>query len=415
MNTAERKVWSVSEVNGALREIIEGSLLPVWVAGETGNLTLHRSGHAYMTLKDGASQLKAVFFNGAALCRQMGVKEGDQVEAFGKLSVYMARGEYQLNVKTLRPLGLGDLQRKFEELKARLAAEGLFEQARKKPMPFLPSRIGVVTSPDGAAIKDFIKIALERNPGLHVKIYPAPVQGKGAERALAEGIRFFNRANDVDAIVLTRGGGSLEDLWPFNEEVLARAIAASGIPVVSAVGHEIDFTIADFVADLRAPTPSGAAETLIPERSALEETLRSLLKRMLSQTSLSFELQKGRFQRLMSSPALRQPSYMVMDRRQRIDAMLKGIETATLSALEQAKGKASVLEGRLKALSPYGVLKRGYALIMDESSKPVSDPEAAPPGTALKAILAGGLLKLRSEGGEKRLFDGASIDFPPQK
>ncbi len=395
----ERKVWTVAEINEALRDLIEGSLLPIWVGAEVGNLTLHRSGHVYMTLKDESSQVRAVFFGGAALCRQLGIKEGSQVEAFGKLSVYMARGEYQLNVKTLRPTGLGELQRKFEELKAKLASEGLFDEARKRSMPEFPRRIGLVTSPDGAAVKDFIRIALDRMPGLELKIYPAPVQGKGAERKLAEGVKFFNRAGGVDVIVLTRGGGSLEDLWPFNEEALARAVAASEIPVVSAVGHEIDFTICDFVADLRAPTPSGAAETLIPEKEAVVNALSGLSKRMLSRAQLSLELLRGRFERAKSSPALRQPAYMVLERRQRIDEMAKAMETALGKAMERAKAKASALEGRLKTLSPYNVLSRGYALLTDESGeRPLSGPDSAPAGTPLLAFMAGGTLKVRSEG-----------------
>jgi len=395
----ERKVWTVAEVNEALRDLIEGSLLPIWVGAEIGNLTLHRSGHVYMTLKDGSSQIKAVFFGGAALCRQLGIKEGAQVEAFGKLSVYMPRGEYQLSVKTLRPTGLGELQRNFELLKAKLAAEGLFDESRKKPLPELPRSIGLITSPDGAAVRDFIRIAHDRMPGLAIRIYPAPVQGKGAEKRLAEGVRFFNRTGCVDAIVLTRGGGSLEDLWPFNEELLARAVAESRIPTVSAVGHEIDFTICDFVADFRSPTPSGAAETLAPEKEALQEAIAALSKRMSSRARLSLELLRGRFERAKSSPALRQPAYMVLERRQRIDEICKSMELALSGALERGRAKASALEGRLKALSPYNVLARGYALLTDESgARPLGSPEEAPPGTSLLAFMAGGVLKVRSEG-----------------
>ena len=204
----ERKIWSVSEVNGAVREIIEGSLLPVWVGGEVGNLTLHRSGHAYLTLKDANAQIRAVFFGGAEQCMRLKIREGSKVEAYGKLSVYMQRGEYQLNVKNMRPMGIGDLQQQFEEMKRKLAAEGLFDEDRKKPLPFLPTRIGVVTSPEGAALQDFLKISLARFPMLTIRIYPSPVQGKGAELKIAEGVRYFNRRRNVDVIVVTRGGGS---------------------------------------------------------------------------------------------------------------------------------------------------------------------------------------------------------------
>jgi len=395
---SERKVWSVSEVNAAIRDMIEGSLLPIWVCGEVGNLTLHRSGHVYMTLKDASSQMRAVFFGGAALCRQQQIVEGSQVEAFGKLSVYLARGEYQLNVKSLRPLGLGDLQRNFEMLKAKLASEGLFDEARKKAIPAFPRRIGIISSPEGAALRDFIRISSDRMPGLQLKIYPAPVQGKGAERKLAAGVEFFNRTGGVDVIVLTRGGGSLEDLWPFNEEVLARAVAASRIPVVSAVGHEIDFTICDFVADLRSPTPSGAAETLVPVKADIEATINSLSKRMIAQAHLALERLRGRFERAKSSAALRQPAYMVVERRQHIDELAKSMETALSKAVERGKSELSSLSGRLNALSPYAVLNRGYALLTTEAGHPVMAPSDAPAGAKLLAKLASGSLNVRSEG-----------------
>ena len=203
----EEKIWSVTELNGIMRDIVDGSLRPMWVSGEVGNLTLHRSGHAYMTLKDASSQIKAVYFGGANECAKLKVREGSQIEAYGKLSVYMQRGEYQLNISSLRPMGLGDLQRQFELLKQRLAAEGLFDESRKKPVPYIPARIGLVTSPDGAALHDFLKISLSRFPTLDIKIYPAPVQGRGAERYIAAGVNFFNRYGKVDVIVVTRGGG----------------------------------------------------------------------------------------------------------------------------------------------------------------------------------------------------------------
>ena len=193
MPEANRQVWSITELNSAVRDLIEGSLLPVWVSGEVGNLTLHRSGHAYLTLKDASSQIKAVFFGGASVCSKMKIQEGSKVEAFGRVSCYLPRGEYQLNIKSMRPMGIGDLQQKFEEMKRKLAAEGLFDESRKKPLPFLPTRIGVVTSPEGAALQDFLKISLARFPMLTIRIYPSPVQGKGAELQIAEGVRYFNR------------------------------------------------------------------------------------------------------------------------------------------------------------------------------------------------------------------------------
>ena len=201
-------IWSVTELNGAVRELIEGSMMPLWVGGEVGNLTLHRSGHAYMTLKDASSQIRAVYFSGASVCAKMKIQEGSKVEAFGKLTCYPPRGEYQLSIRSLRPLGVGDLQQQFEEMKRKLAAEGLFDESRKKPLPYLPTRIGVVTSPEGAALQDFLKISLARFPMLTIRIYPSPVQGKGAELQIAAGVRYFNRRRNVDVIVVTRGGGS---------------------------------------------------------------------------------------------------------------------------------------------------------------------------------------------------------------
>ena len=394
----EEHIFSVSELNGIMREIVEGSLRPMWVSGEVGNLTLHRSGHAYMTLKDAASQIKAVFFGGANECAKLKVGEGSRIEAYGKLSVYMQRGEYQFAIRSLRPLGLGELQRQFELLKQRLATEGLFDESRKKPIPFLPARIGLVTSPDGAALHDFLKISLARFPTLDIKIYPSPVQGKGAERYLAAGVNFFNRYGKVDVIVLTRGGGSLEDLWPFNEEVVARAIAASRIPVVSAVGHEIDFTIADFAADLRAPTPSGAAEMLIPEKNVLEETLSSFRSRILGAVSLSYERAKSRLDSLIASEALHKPSYFVMEKSQEIDLLLKDMAVALDNAFSDADARLCLLHGQLKTLSPFSILNRGYAMVFDPEGRPITDASAAPAGMLLTARLARGTLRVRSEG-----------------
>lgn len=395
----EEKVWSVSEVNAVVRDIIEGSLMPVWVSGEVGNLTLHRSGHAYLTLKDASSQIRAVFFGGAEQCARLKVQEGSHIEAFGKLSVYMQRGEYQLNIKSLRPLGLGELQRQFELLKQKLADEGLFDESRKKPIPFLPARIGVVTSPEGAALQDFLKISLARFPELEIRIYPSAVQGKGAEKQIAEGVKYFNRHKNVDVIVVTRGGGSLEDLWPFNEEIVARAIAASKIPVVSAVGHEIDFTIADFTADLRAPTPSGAAELIVPEKAVVEESLSSMNARILSSVSLAYERAKRRLDALIASEPLRRPAFFVMEKSQQTDMLLREMSTLLDTAVKSAESSYSVASEKLNAHSPFAILNRGYAMVFGPDGKtPLTRPSDAPVGTSLTARLAQGSLRLKSEG-----------------
>ena len=397
----ERKVWSVSEVNGAVREIIEGSLLPVWVGGEVGNLTLHRSGHAYLTLKDANAQIRAVFFGGAEQCMRLKIREGSKVEAYGKLSVYMQRGEYQLNVKNMRPMGIGDLQQQFEEMKQKLAAEGLFDEDRKKPLPFLPTRIGVVTSPEGAALQDFLKISLARFPMLTIRIYPSPVQGKGAELKIAEGVRYFNRRRNVDVIVVTRGGGSLEDLWPFNEEAVGRAIAESRIPVVSAVGHEVDFTIADFAADLRAPTPSGAAELIVPEKAAIDDLISTQKGRILAAVSLSYERTRRHLDTLLNSEPLRRPSFFVREKSQQVDLILKDMEHALKNAAAQAEQHLNAVHDKLETISPFAILNRGYSMIFGPDGKtPLTDPAAAPAGQLLTGRLAKGKIRLRSEGTE---------------
>lgn len=396
---APNQIWTVSEVNAVIRDIIEGSLMPVWVTGEIGNITIHRSGHVYMNLKDKDSQIKAVYFGGAEICRRMKIREGSQVEVHGKLGVYAARGEYQINIRSLQPCGTGDLQIRFEELKQKLAAKGYFEESRKKPIPFMPAKIGIVSSPSGAAVKDFLKIALSRFPGLHIKIYPAAVQGKGAEKQLAAGIAFFNKENDVDVIIAMRGGGSLEDLWPFNEEILADAIFKSRIPVVSAVGHEIDFTIADFVADFRAPTPSGAAEAIIPEQSAIYDTIDYHRRRMNAAITLDYERAHNRLHRLMASPVLRQSTYFVMERIQTIDYLMRDAENAVFKAIDSARHQLKHAESQLSALNPYNVLNRGYALLLDrETSKPVTKTSQAGKGKRLTAVLSDGKVDLVSEG-----------------
>lgn len=432
------KIWNVSEVNAVVRELLENSLLPFWMEGEVGTLNIHRSGHVYMTLKDKKAQIKVVFFGGAAQARAMNLRVGTAVEVFGKLTAYEVRGEYQFSVKMMRPVGVGELQRRFEELKMRLEAEGLFAQERKKAIPALPGRIGVVTSPDGAAIRDFLQIINRRFPEVNVKIYPAPVQGAGAEKYLVRGIEFFNRHRNVDVIVLTRGGGSIEDLWPFNEEVLARAVAASEIPVVSAVGHEIDFTICDFVADLRVPTPSAAAELVIGRRDEFNKRLKDARKALVTELELCVERLRHRYKVAVGSYVFREPVHLLHQKQQRLDELIKSMCVAIenrhamaaakrdqLAArvrafrLEAAVGHERMrldnarhnlfkvsyqgferyvhslrqLEGRLKNLSPQGVLRRGFSILTDSSGKTVTSPDI-PVGSDLNAYVAEGSLEL---------------------
>src|SRR3989475_2988824 len=278
--TAERAILSVSQLTDQLRGIVEEKFPAVWVEGEISNFRLYGSGHAYFTLKDEGAQLRAVLFRNRARRLRFEPGDGQHVLAFGSLEIYAQRGEYQFVVELLEPRGLGALQLAFEQLKARLGAEGLFAESRKRALPRFPRRIGIVTSPSGAAVRDILRIIGRRFAGLSIVLAPARVQGDGAAREIAAGIADLNALGDVDVIIVGRGGGSLEDLWAFNEEAVARAIAASKVPVVSAVGHEVDFTIADFVADLRAPTPSAAAELVVREKQAVVDTLAQLRVRL---------------------------------------------------------------------------------------------------------------------------------------
>ena len=271
-----QKVYSVSELTQEIKEALEERFPHLWVEGEISNLHLHSSGHIYLTLKDARSQIRAVMFRSQARELRFQPEDGMRVLCLGRVGVYEVRGEYQLYLDFMEPRGVGALQKAFEQLKARLQEEGLFDQARKRPLPYLPQHIGIVTSPTGAVIRDMLNILGRRFTNLHVLVRPVKVQGEGAAREIAEGLDDLNRIPDLDLIVVARGGGSLEDLWAFNEEEVARAIARSRVPVVSAVGHEVDFTISDFVADLRAPTPSAAAELIVPVRRELVQALSDL-------------------------------------------------------------------------------------------------------------------------------------------
>ena len=277
---SERKIFTVSELSQEIKNLLEKRFPDVWVTGEVSNFRGATSGHLYFTLKDASAQIRAVCFRNQARYLKFKPQDGISVIARGHLSVYEARGEYQLYVDYLEPAGIGALQLAFEQLKQKLAGEGLFDPARKKPLPVLPRTVGVVTSPTGAVIRDILRVLRRRFPNMNVALYPVKVQGDGAAEEIARGIEYFNKHHVADVLIVARGGGSLEDLWAFNEEVVARAIAASKIPVISAVGHETDFTIADFVADLRAPTPSAAAELVVHRKQDLVDELRERARHM---------------------------------------------------------------------------------------------------------------------------------------
>ena len=434
----EEKVWTVSEINSSVRVLIEQSLVPTWIKAEVGTLNIHRSGHVYVTLKDKKSQIRGVYFRGSAQARAINLQVGMEVEVFGRLTVYEARGEYQVAISQMRPVGIGNLQQRFEALKHKLHMEGLFDPTRRKPIPMLPRKIGVVTSPGGAAIKDFLQIINRRFPNIQIKIYPAAVQGRGAELQVARGVEYLNQLPGVDVIVVTRGGGSMEDLWPFNEEVLARAIAASRIPIISAVGHEIDFTIADFVADMRVPTPSAAAELVVGSRDELSQRLITLTKHMKHSLEMTLVTYTRRFESVANSYAFKEPAHMLREKQQRMDDLCRSMEVSIIHSAEQVsnridraskametamihradqvsnridtaakelgtaakfqverlKARVSGIDGRLKALNPLAVLDRGYSVITDvQTGAAVLDPDV-PSGTKLSARVAHGHLDL---------------------
>lgn len=397
--------WSVTELNEAIRDLLENTFLPVRVTGEISGLTVHRSGHVYLTLKDEHSQIRAVFFSGAAKCRALELKNGSMVEASGKIAFYAPRGECQLTLRDLKPLGTGTLQERFEAMKKRLAEEGLFDSARKKSLPFVPRCIGIVTSPEGAAIRDFIKVALERFPPLRIRIYPAPVQGRGAEYHLAAGVEFFNRFRCADVILITRGGGSMEDLWCFNEEVLARAVAESRLPVVSAVGHEIDTTICDLAADVRAPTPTAAAEVLLPDFHALCDEVQSAMRRLGNSAELAWQRAGAALDRLLSAKAMMRPAQMIQERMQTVDYRMKDLENALFQTLRDREMRIEHLRSKLEALSPVRILERGYSVLLDPSGKAVLSSGQIPEGSRVSAILAEGRAALVSLGPE----DGSAV------
>ena len=315
----ERRVFTVSEISLEIRSLLEKKFPDVWVTGEVSNFRAAGSGHLYFTLKDATAQLRAVCFRNQARYLKFKPQDGISVIARGHLSVYEARGEYQLYVEYLEPAGVGALQLAFEQLKQKLAAEGLFELTRKKPLPVLPRTIGIVTSPTGAVVRDILRILKRRFRNMNVLVYPAKVQGEGSAPEIVEGIEYFSRQRNVDVIIVARGGGSLEDLWAFNEEIVARAIAASKIPLISAVGHETDFTIADFVADLRAPTPSAAAELVVHRKQDFVTELQSRARHMTQMVSLHLSEARQRLTELRMHRVFQTLATRLAERAQRVD------------------------------------------------------------------------------------------------
>jgi exodeoxyribonuclease VII large subunit len=438
----ERRIYKVAELSRLIREKLEGSFTDIWVQGEISNFRPASSGILYFTLKDEAAQLRCVCFRQQARYLKFRPEDGLAVLARGKISVYEARGEYQLYVDFLEPQGVGALQLAFEQLKKKLAAEGLFDESRKRPLPKLPRRIGIITSPTGAVVQDMIRILRRRFENLHLIVYGVPVQGEGAADKIVEALRYFNATppdgKPMDVLIVARGGGSLEDLWAFNEERLVRAIAASAIPVISAVGHETDFTIADFVADLRAPTPSAAAELVVETKqqyqrqiATLEEALqRAVDYHLLTLRNTLIELATHRgfrtLRSLLSEAAQRsddvanrlleagrealrkarrrwesQQAFLVhydLRGKQQRDRMRLERDTASLGhqariLLVRRRARFESLDVQLQSLSPRRILDRGYAIAFDPSGKVLKDSAAVSPGEQVTLRLARGAVE----------------------
>jgi exodeoxyribonuclease VII large subunit len=365
----ERKLYSVAELSFALKDLLETSFPDVWVTGEISNFRAAASGHYYFTLKDTAAQLRAVCFRNQARYLKFKPQDGLSVIARGRLSVYEARGEYQLYVEYLEPAGVGALQFAFEQLKKKLASEGLFDAARKKPLPVLPRAIGVVTSPSGAAVRDILRVIKRRFPNMNVFLYPATVQGNSAAAEIVEGIEYFNQHSLVDVMIVGRGGGSLEDLWPFNEEVVARAIAASNIPIISAVGHETDFTISDFVADLRAPTPSAAAEVVVRPKEDFLAEVTNRVRHMGQNIRLRLSEARGELTELRMHRAFHNFPARVLERGQRIDESLAAVERLLRGRMDRARQRLMELTAQLLRFEPRRLLEVRWIQIQQRKSQ----------------------------------------------
>jgi exodeoxyribonuclease VII large subunit len=432
-----RRIWTVRELVTAVRTHIEREYCDTWVEGEISNFRAHDSGHLYFTLKDQSAQIRMVMFRSSARLLRFRPEDGMQVVARGRVTVYEDRGELQISAEYLEPKGAGAFQIAFEQLKAKLEAEGLFDSARKKPIPSLPRRIGIVTSPQAAALRDILNVLQRRHHTANVLIFPAQVQGEAAPLEVSAGIRYFNQARNVDVIIVARGGGSAEDLAAFNHEGLARTVADSRIPTISAVGHETDYTILDFVADLRAPTPSAAAEMVIRSRQEVEEQSEGLRERLaramryrllMGRQALTELAQHGAFRRMMEAIHQRQQKLddlgyrleraerqrleqqrrrwetaaaavrhydarrLLGGMRQQLDARMAAITAAVRTRLLERRSRLEQLAGQIEALSPLAILGRGYALVFDSSGKLLKDATRVKPGDEIAARLARGQL-----------------------
>ena len=412
---ARRQVWKVSELTRRIKGTLEGAFGSVWVEGEISNFRKPASGHAYFTLKDATSQLRAVMFRGALAGVQLPLKDGLLVRGYGQITVYEASGDYQILLRKIEPAGEGELMLRLEALKKRLAAEGLFATERKRPLPALPQHVGIVTSPTGAAIRDILQVLDRRFANLHVVLAPVRVQGAGAADEIAAAIDLLNKRGGLDVLIVGRGGGSLEDLWCFNEEAVVRAIVRSAIPVISAVGHEIDWTLSDFAADVRAPTPSAAAELVVKGKDELERRVADARRRLGLGARAAVAGWRNRLDRAARTPGLRDPLREVQRLqqgvdflavrlqkalaglpqlvRQRTDAAARRMELAARMRIDENRRALKHAEAQLRMLNPKGVLARGYSLTKARDGKILRSAGEARPGMQLETEFADGAVR----------------------
>jgi exodeoxyribonuclease VII large subunit len=438
---SQRKIHSVYDITSEIKRSLDGMGI-LWIQGEISNFKRHTSGHLYFSLKDSRAQVKAAFFKNNNMYLKFRPEDGMEVVVRGRLSVYEPRGDYQVIVEYMEPVGLGSLQLAFDQLKEKLRKEGLFDDAHKVPLPLLPQKVGIVTSPTGAAIRDMLRILKRRNASLDVLLYPVKVQGQGAAEEIAAGIRCLNGRSDMDVIIIGRGGGSIEDLWAFNEEIVARAIYESELPLISAVGHEVDYTIADFVADLRAPTPSAAAEMVSGARDDLRMSVSSLRGRLSQAVRRGLERRRLYLERLAHnkaftvapnkirdlqqrfdegtlrlSQAMRRFTYEVRHRERVLFARLnaldlrriirhkkdilvreyQGLIAVTKARQHHERSRLELAVGKVDALSPLAILNRGFALCRDSKGAIVKRAADVAPGDNVRVTLGSGELDCRVE------------------
>ena len=368
-------IYKVKELTAGIKAVLEDSFANIWIEGEVSNFVAHSSGHFYFTLKDERSEIKCAFFRGNNETIKFKIKDGMQALCFGKIGIYAQRGQYQLIIAKMEPKGIGALQLAFEQLKERLFKEGLFDESCKKPIPVVPERIGIVTSPTGAVIRDMLHVLDKRFSNVEVLINPARVQGKGAKEEIRNAIKDFNELDNVDVIIVGRGGGSLEDLWAFNEEIVARAIHSSRIPIISAVGHEVDWTISDFVADLRSPTPSVAAERVIANKRELIEKLDDIEARLKDY-----------------------PLEAVKGYEQRLDEIEKDLDIRFRHYIELKEENFKLISEKIEILSPLSILNRGYSVTFKlPSRKIIKNVSSLKKGDVLETRLSKGSFKSRVE------------------